>query len=212
MRPYLRVANVFEDRIDLRDVKTMDFSDTEAKRYRLEVGDILLNEGQTPQLVGRAAMYRGELPGVCFTNSLIRFQACSQVDPAFALLVFRSHLHSGRFRREARITTNIAHMAANRFKAVEFPLAPLSEQQEVVAEVERQLSVIDAIRASIAVARRRGAALRRSILVQAFRGLLVPQDPTDEPATGLLDRMRAERVNQLPRRRSRSRAGSTPPA
>ncbi|MGW3465212.1 restriction endonuclease subunit S, partial [Streptomyces olivaceoviridis] len=51
MRPYLRVANVFEDRIDTSDVMEMDFSGVWEK-YRLEPGDVLLNEGQSPHLVG----------------------------------------------------------------------------------------------------------------------------------------------------------------
>lgn len=69
---------------------------------------MLLNEGQTPELLGRPAMYRGEPPGVAFTDSLIRFNAGERVDPEFALLVFRRHMRAGRFKRESRITTNIA--------------------------------------------------------------------------------------------------------
>ena len=64
-----------------------------------------------------------------------------------------------------------------------------------MAEVEERLSVIDAMRASIERAQRRSAALRRSILERAFRGELVPQDPSDEPASVLLDRIRAQRCS-----------------
>lgn len=74
-RPYLRVANVFEDRIDLSDVLSMDFDDSDFKTYRLRHGDILLNEGQSTELVGRPAMWREELPECCFQNTLIRFRA-----------------------------------------------------------------------------------------------------------------------------------------
>src|SRR5205823_552013 len=66
MRPYLRVANVYEDRIDLSDVKEMNFTPQEFDIYRLEPNDVLLNEGQSLELVGRPALYRGELPGACF--------------------------------------------------------------------------------------------------------------------------------------------------
>jgi type I restriction enzyme, S subunit len=71
MRPYLRVANVFEDRIDGGDVMSMDMTDAEWERFMLRDGDVLLNEGQTPELLGRPAIYRGEPPEVAFTNSLI---------------------------------------------------------------------------------------------------------------------------------------------
>jgi type I restriction enzyme S subunit len=75
MRPYLRVANVFEDRIDISDVKRMNFTPREFEVYLLKEGDILLNEGQSLELVGRPAMYRNEIPDCCFQNTLIRFRA-----------------------------------------------------------------------------------------------------------------------------------------
>ena len=58
MRPYLRAANVFDGYIDTADVKSMNFSSSEYQRYRLEHGDILLNEGQSRELVGRSAIFR----------------------------------------------------------------------------------------------------------------------------------------------------------
>ena len=203
MRPYLRVANVFEARIDTSDVMEMDFGPTDFEKYRLAIGDILLNEGQSPELVGRPAMFRGELDDVCFTNSLIRFRPCSEVDAEFALLVFRRHLHVRRFMREARITTNIAHLSAGRFKTIEFPVPPLNEQRRIVARVEEQLSAIDALRGAIERAQRRSASLRRAVLERAFRGELVPQDPSDEPASVLLERVRAERAAAPPPSRRR---------
>jgi EcoEI R protein C-terminal/Type I restriction modification DNA specificity domain len=108
MRPYLRVANVFEDRIDIGDLMEMDFSDELFERFQLSKGEILLNEGQSPEYLGRPAMYRGVPEKVAFTNSLLRFRANDNVDPEWALLVFRRHMHAGRFVREVRITTNIA--------------------------------------------------------------------------------------------------------
>jgi type I restriction enzyme S subunit len=74
MVPYLRVANVFEERIDTRDVKEMHFSERAYQKYKLEEGDILLNEGQSLELVGRPAMYWGTPPDCCFQNTLIRFR------------------------------------------------------------------------------------------------------------------------------------------
>ena len=83
LRPYLRVANVFEDRIDTADVKEMNFPPDDFETYRLQHGDILLNEGQSLQLVGRPAMFRGELQSLCYQNTLIRFRASDTVMPDF---------------------------------------------------------------------------------------------------------------------------------
>ncbi len=73
--PYLRVANVYENQIDLSDLLSMDFNEREFERYHLQYGDILLNEGQSIELVGRPAIWRDELPGCCFQNTLIRFRS-----------------------------------------------------------------------------------------------------------------------------------------
>lgn len=170
MRPYLRVANVFEDRIDLSDVKEMDFPPGQFDRFKLQPGDILLNEGQSPHLVGRPAMYRGELPGVCFTNSLIRFRPRPGVDGHYALHLFRHHMHSLRFMREARITTNIAHLSSTRFAAVEFPLPPRAEQERIVAAIEEHLSHLDAAEAALQATRSRLRSLERSATAAALSG------------------------------------------
>lgn len=153
MKPYLRVANVFEDRIDASDVKSMHFEPDEFERFRLYPGDILLNEGQSPEFLGRPAMYKGHPENIAFTNSLIRFQAHDGIEPAWALLVFRRHMHFGRFARESRITTNIAHLSATRFSEVEFPVPPLAEQRRIVAVLDEQLSRLGSAVSSLAHAR-----------------------------------------------------------
>jgi type I restriction enzyme S subunit len=102
MFPYLRVANVFEDFIDTTDVLEMNITPREQEVYRLVPGDILLNEGQSPELVGRPAMYIGNPKDACFQNTLLRFRHTEYVSPHFALLVFRHYLRSGHFTRVAR--------------------------------------------------------------------------------------------------------------
>ena len=209
MRPYLRVANVFEGRIDTTDVDEMHFDEDVFDRYRLQNGDILLNEGNTPNMVGRAAMYEGDPSESAFTKSLIRFQAGDGVDPAWALLVFRRHLHAGRFMREARITTNISHLPVIRLKPIEFPVPPLSEQLRIVDEVESQMSFVSACARDIATGLIKSTALRRSVLKTAFDGKLVPQVPSDEPASLLLERIRNERPESEPAALARSRRKKT---
>jgi len=79
-------------------------------------------------------------------------------------------------------------------KAIEVPLPPPAEQHRIVAEVERQFSFIESAHRTVDVALARSAALRRSVLKAAFEGRLVPQDPSDEPASLLLERIAAERA------------------
>ena len=194
MRPYLRVQNVFEDRIDLEDVMAMDFPGKDLEKYKLHYGDILLNEGQSPQYLGRPAMYRDELDEACFTNTLIRFQANIQiVNPNFALLVFRHNMHSGRYISEGKITTNIAHLSLGRFGETEFPLPSLEEQEQISNTAADLFAQADSIGAAITSGLHAIERLSSSILAKAFRGELVPQDPNDEPATVLLERITTQR-------------------
>lgn len=172
MRPYLRVANVFEDRFDLRDVKKMHWPEGVFERFKLQPGDVLLNEGQSPELVGRPALYRGTPQDVAFTNSLIRFKSSVEVLPEFALLVFRRHMHAGRFRREARITTNIAHLSAARLKPIEFPIPSLEEQSRLVGLARERMDGSSRIEQQVAAVASRETALRRALLGAAFSGRL----------------------------------------
>jgi type I restriction enzyme S subunit len=193
MRPYLRVANVFEDFIDTSDVLRMNFTPEEYEVYRLQYGDILLNEGQSLELVGRPAMYRDEVPGACFQNTLVRFRARAGLSAEFSLIVFRSYLHTRRFQRIGKHTTNIAHLGAGRFSELEFPLPPDREQKEIVSEVERCLSMVSALEWTVATNLKRAERLRRAVLQRAFSGRLVPQDPNDEPAIASLVRIQQDR-------------------
>jgi hypothetical protein len=151
------------------------------------------------ELVGRPAMFRDEVPGACFTNTLVRFRAMHGVESHYALKVFLAYLKNGRFQKIATVTVNIAHLGAGRFSEVEFPLPPEAEQAAIVAEVDRHLSRIEAAERLIEQGLTRAARLRQSILKQAFEGKLVAQDAADEPAAELLARIQRERTAQTHR-------------
>jgi type I restriction enzyme S subunit len=178
MRPYLRVQNVFEDRIDLEDVMEMDFPPHDFEKYQLFPGDLLLNEGQSPELLGRSAIYRGELPGACFTNTLVRFLAFDGTLVEFALLMSRHYMHAGRLVDEGTVTTNIAHLSLGRLACVEFPLPSLAEQHRIVAEVDRLLSIAREAEAEVDANLKRAQGLRQAIVAKAFQPGAVPPAPT----------------------------------
>ena len=95
----------------------------------------------------------------------------------------------------------------SRVQEIPFPLPPLAEQRRIVAEVERRLSVIQQAEAAVEANLARADRLRQSILKQAFSGKLVPQDPDDEPASVLLERIRAEREAAEAAARSKRKPG-----
>lgn len=152
LRPYLRVANVFDGYIDYSDVLQMNFTPREFDTYSLSVGDILLNEGQDLDLVGRCAIYDGP-PGVCFQNTLLRFRSQSVI-PQFARTVFKYWLDQGEFRMLTRQTTSIAHLGVGQFSTMKFPFAPPLEQRriaDILVNVDEQIDSATKIGSKLSV-------------------------------------------------------------
>jgi type I restriction enzyme S subunit len=165
--PYLRVAYVFEDRIDLSDVLSMDFDDSDFTKHRLEADDILLNEGQSTELVGRPALYQGKIPDCCFQNTLIRFRAFrDRTEPEYVLAVFLAYLHGEAFARTSSKTSSVAHLGASRFAAMPFPSPPLDFQRRYAKQRKqtRQLQKSQAAHSQAA------EELFSSLVQRAFRG------------------------------------------
>jgi len=198
--PYLRVANVYENRIDTSDVLSMNFTPEEQTAYRLQTGDILLNEGQSAELVGRPAIYRGDPPSVCFQNTLVRFRALDALNPEFALIVFRYYLRSGVFRTIARWSTNIAHLGRQRFAELPFPLPPRAEQDRLVTLFTERERRLDEQRATIRASMGGTEQMRREILEAAVRGGLRSRASGEESPARMLERLGPPPKEQRPAR------------
>jgi type I restriction enzyme, S subunit len=151
-RPYLRVANVFDGFLKLDDVLEMDFDQRDFRTFVLQPGDILLNEGQSRELVGRCAIYSGEIDGCCFQNTLIRFRAKPGVDPKFAFFYLQHLFYSGAFAAIARQTTSIAHLGADRFCKLKMAVPPINEQERLVRTLDAVADVVAKATAHLQVA------------------------------------------------------------
>ena len=208
MRPYLRAANVTWHGLDLSNVKEMDFSPSEYETYRLRRGDILLAEASgSANEVGKPSIWDEQIEGCCFQNTLIRVRAFPAAVP-YLHYHLMSDARSGALGQAAR-GVGIHHLGAQRAESWAVALPPLAEQCRIVAEVECRLSVIQQAEATVEASLKRAERLRQSILKRAFEGKLVPQDPNDELASVLLERIKAEReaaqAGAQPKRKTRSR-------
>lgn len=168
---YLRAANITEAGLDLSDLLDMEFSLEEQKRYRLKSGDLVLSEASgSPSQVGKPAVWRDQLPLCCFQNTVIRLRPSGDLSP-YLLACFKSYYVNGVFSNVAS-GVGINHLSADKFSKVAVPLPPVAEQLQIVAEIERRLSVIDELEVTIEANLTRTDRLRQSILGQAFSGKL----------------------------------------
>ena len=193
MRPYLRSANVTWDGISLDDVKEMNFDDADFRTFKLEPGDLLLNEASgTPNEVGKPAIWNGEIEGCCFQNTLLRLRP-RELDLKYLYWYCYSAAKSGRFGEAGR-GVNIRHLGKRGLAQFPIPVAPTEERGRIVERLVAQFEQTATFEQSAQVTLNRVALLRRSLLAQAFAGHLVPQNPDDEPASVLLRRIAASRA------------------
>ncbi len=163
-------------------------------RYRIVPGDVLFTR---PGTVGRCAVARNHQTGWLMTFHLLRVRTDPDIClPDYLRTVFEGAPHVRRQTREASIGTTRAGFNTNLLAYLDVPLPPLAEQRRIVAEAERRLSVIDELETLVEANVKRAERLRQAILKRAFEGKLVPQDPSDEPASALLERIRDTRSKE----------------
>jgi type I restriction enzyme S subunit len=107
--------------------------------------------------------------------------------------------------------TTLPILSKRKFEVLELPLCPIFEQHQVVEEIERRFSVADEIEKTVDHSLKQAERLRQSILRRAFEGKLVPQDPNDEPAEKLLERIKAERTKHLAEAKAASKSKKNTP-
>lgn len=188
--PYLRNENVRWGSIDYSDVKEMGFKDTELIKYHLEPDDLLVCEGGE---AGRCAIYTNEAGKYMYQKALHRVRAINdEIKLQFIQFCMHHYVLSKTIIPKPSETT-IQHLPLEKMQILPFPLPPLVEQEQIVALVEEQLSIISVLETTVEHSLQRAERERQSILREAFAGRLVPQDQEDEPASVLLERIREER-------------------
>jgi len=197
--PHLRPMNIDRGgRIDFSLVKSVDA--TKDKR-RLAVGDVIFNNTNSPELVGKTAVISqsGEF---AFSNHMTRIQLKDSVLPKFAALQFHLLWMRGYFKYNCVKHVNQASISSKTLaQSVPFIWAPLEQQENIVAELEKQFSRLDE---AVANLRRVKANLKRykaSVLKAAVEGRLVETEAslarregrTYETGEQLLQRILEER-------------------
>ena len=194
--PVLRIPNIVGGEIDLTDLKFANQSLPVDDDRALQVNDVLMcRTNGSISLIGKTAVIKRHLePHHSFASYLLRFRFVNFPPLSNWFHLFAaSQLGRNYIEREAASSAGQHNVSLSLIHRMAVPIPPLAEQRRVVAEVDRGLSVIQQTETAVEASLRRAERLRQSILKRAFSGELVTQDPHDEPASVLLERIRAKR-------------------
>ncbi|ELI5878570.1 restriction endonuclease subunit S [Vibrio parahaemolyticus] len=204
--PYLRVANVQRGYLDLSEVKYIDVAQSKGENLKLEKGDVLFNEGGDIDKLGRGWVWEGQIEDCIHQNHVFRARILSnKIQPKY-LSFYGNESARDYFLREGTQTVNLANLNKTTLSLLPVPLPPEEEQVEIVRQVDRLFNKANKLEKQYLDAKARLDRLTQSILAKAFRGELVPQDPNDEPAEKLLERIVAEKEQSNAKKTTRKRA------
>ena len=191
--PYITVANVYRDRIDVSELRYFEIFDGELEKYQLKHGDILIVEGNgSGSEIGRCAIWREELPICVYQNHIIRARRkTDNIIPEYVLYYLNSPMGISIMQDKARTTAGLYNLSTGKIKSISIPKPPADEQQEIICQLDKLLSyeqsTITACESALATIDK----LKKSILARAFRGELGTNDPSEASAKELLQEILA---------------------
>jgi type I restriction enzyme S subunit len=202
--PVLRIPNVHAGRIDLSDMKYASAQPEELGHLKVCEGDILfVRTNGSKNLIGRSAVADSDLD-CAFASYLIRYRFdASIVQPQWLQLALNSPQLRSRIETVAASSAGQYNLSISKLSNLEVPLPSMKAQSAFVHQFSELRTSLERLSAQVSTTQFRADRLRRALLADAFAGRLVPQDPGDEPASVLLERIRAERAAQPKPKRAR---------
>ncbi|MGC3874033.1 hypothetical protein ACPF7Z_12275 [Halomonas sp. GXIMD04776] len=209
--PVLRLTALRGDSLNLDAKKEGAWSRDEAFPYLVKEEDFFIARGNgSKALVGAGCLAKGIDREIAYPDTMIRLRpAKERLDPKYLNLAWRSIILRRQIERSARTTAGIYKINQQQVSHFILPLpSSIAEQKAISKKLESRLSQLDQLEQTLAASLKQAEALKQSILKRAFAGKLVPQDPSDEPASELLARIRAERESRPKSRRRKSGAST----
>lgn len=192
----LRISAVRPRSLDLADVRYLPDDKGSLANCDLREGDLLFTRyNGNRELVGACAMVRGLSERTVYPDKLIRARVNRNVvEPAYLELAANHGRTRAFIESKAKTAAGQVGISGSDLRDSPVPLPPVAEQRRIVAKLDDLLARARRVRDildSVGQPSEQMNALERAILSRAFRGELVPQDPSDEPASVMLERLRA---------------------
>jgi type I restriction enzyme S subunit len=188
--PYVRVMEMKTGTIDIHTLKKCDpVRAAKFKKASLKSGDLLISKDGT---IGKVAIVPPELEGGNITQHVLRFSVNKLISNKYVAIAIQSDFFQKKIK-EYVLGVALQGINVGDFKLLPLPIPSTEEQKEIVRKVEELFHFADTIEARYQKAKAWFDKLPQSILSKAFRGQLVPQNPTDEPASVLLERIKKEK-------------------
>ena len=196
--PVLRMGNIQDGKINFKGLKSYPITWHQVIEFLLEDGDVLFNRTNSAELVGKSAVYEKHYPQAVFASYLIRVRTNKDVyNPKLLSLFINSYYGRQYIRSVVSQQVGQANVNGTKLAAMPIPLLPIQEQNEIIGEIERRFSIIENNQQVVNQSLQQTKTLKQSILEMTFAGKLILQDPSDEPASILLERVREDKANKV---------------
>lgn len=205
--PILRISAVREMQVDLNDVRYLDGEASEFELFRLEAGDLLFTRySGNPRYVGVCGLVHDGFQDGVYPDKLMRARPLSPlVSPDFLQTAMNAGAARDYISEKRKTAAGQVGISGSDLKLAPVALPPIAEQREIAKVVTRLWHAVTELAATQAQGSAQLTSLESSILAKAFRGELVEQDPNDEPASVLLERIRTAREAAIPVKKKKTK-------
>ena len=194
----IRIDDFYDGRLNRRaGFRKLHLSNEEIEKYKVQNSDLIINRVNSIEYLGKCALVEGLTESTVFESNIMRCCVIEDViSTAYVSAYLASHEGRNRLCENAKHAVNQASINQTDVGNTLLPITSMEEQLLIVKKIEHKLSQTDALISEIESHIKKAEVLRQSILKKAFSGQLVPQDPDDEPASCLLERIKAEKATR----------------